>query len=390
MWFMLSVILVAILHVLDLLSILFAVKLLSYNPVELGLVSALWTLSLVLGSRFYGKRADRGLFRDTLSMSLASAIIYSILMVLSLRTGSKPLLAVAYAFHAQMYSSVRVTISTLMLEYFDYREWRNISLRYATGIYFVEGMILIGLSQVGFQSVVSNVAFTLVPLLILPVALMINLPRMDFMIERSLFRVDRLLNKTLMNIRNVVFTTPLIHDSFDISEAREVGLGGIVLGITGFVFSNEVFFTILPFILVNSCGFSLEVIIAMYGFGKFVSSLLIALVFRSASRSGLAIGITARSLALITIYLYSSNPMVIVLGLVVIYTSGLAINTTLYSLYNEATYGYGVYRYSILYETLSLIGSIASGFLYKTCGLLLLPLAVIVKLLSSSRLLSSR
>lgn len=390
MWFTLSTLFVALLQVFDLLSILLAVKLLSYNPIEIGLVSALWTLSLILGSRVYGKNADRGLFRETISVSIAFTLLYSILITISLKTGSKLFFALAYAMHAQAYSSVRITISTLILEYYDYHDWRNVSLRYATGVYLLEGLILITISLRGFQEIISNLAFILIPLLILPIILLNRLPRFDFLIERNLFRIDKLLNRTLMNIKNIVFTTPVLRGSIGDFQARDRGLTSVLLSIAGFVFSNEVFFTILPFILVKTRSLTIETVINMYGFGKLVSSILLTLLSRSVSKSGLAIAILIRSLALVTIYFYSNNPLATVSSLVIIYTSGLTINTTLYNLYNEATCGYGVYKYTILYETISLIGSISSGFLYKTYGLLLIPIAVVVKLALSSKLLSSK
>ncbi|MEM1734799.1 MAG: hypothetical protein QW242_02075 [Desulfurococcaceae archaeon] len=390
MWFTLSILLIALLQVLDLVSIILAVNFLFFSPVEVGLVSALWTLSFIMGSRVYGRSSDKGLFKGTLSFSTIFILLYSALISICLKTESKTLFTIAYAIHAQAYASARVTIMTLILEYYDYYNWRNVNLRYSSGVYFVDGLTLFILSLFGFRRIISNILVFTAILLITSILLLSTLPNLNLLIERNLFRLDRVLNKSLMNIKNVVFTIPIVDYKGRFFQSETVGFGSILSGIAGFIYSSEVFFTILPFIFIRTCGLSIDTVLLIYGFGKFVSSILVSIAFRTVSKAGLGIIILIRSLAFITIFLYPHNIFTVTLSLITIYVSGLTINAALYNLYNEATYGYGVYRYTIFCETISFIGSLTSGFLYRAFGLYLIPIAIMIKLMLLSRVMLSR
>lgn len=378
MWFTLSAMYLAVLQALDLFFILVAIRIFGFNPIEVSVFSTLWTLLFILGVRKAGYLTNKGLFNKAFRYAIVVVLLLAPTVTLTLTIYSKVLLYVSYLIHALSLSISRVTILSFMFEFFDYTVWRSVSVKLTVLTMFFEGLFLTLSSKLLDYGLLRIFISTLVLSTVMLIVLVVSIPMNILPLERRLFMIDRLLSKTLSNL-SFAESTPLvlIREGGYVNE-KTVSAKNICIALMGFVVSSEIYFTILPFILLNYVKLCLNDILLIYGLGKVLSSIIIYIFVKPIGRMGSFIVVTTRFLAITTSYFLLSNLHLTILVLSIIYFTGVLIDTALLNLYNEVTYGYGLAKYTGLKEFSSLIGSATCGFLYRALGLNVIPLGAFI------------
>ncbi|MEL9908650.1 MAG: hypothetical protein QXP97_01825 [Desulfurococcus sp.] len=366
---------IGLVSIMDLLVNLVAVKYFNFNAVELGLLNALWTLVFIPVVKIMDRLADAGKVRLLWYIGSSSMALLQALMYFSMILYSKQLIYVTYMVHTLVFASTRLAVNTYIFETRDSDSWNKASIMVSRLRLLSESVIIVSLALVGFSTIVTSgymylaILFTLLHFSGL---LVIHEPRLK--IERVLYRLESMLGKIFIPVKGLLTLSYLeINGSIPLSTriyaSALVPSGLIFLALVGFRLGNEYLWTPLPYYLTQVLRLGINDVLMVYGLGRLTAfALYIAirssLVFK---KSSFAAGILVRLLVLMILVNVKSSILIgFLLGL--IYLANDIIDSNLFLAFAKNRGGYGVGLYSLIGETISLIGSASSGYLYAVGG----------------------
>jgi len=375
LWFIFLGIYLALINMLDLLFNLVGLRLYGFNVVELGVFNAIWTLTYIFSARTANYFADHGWFKKMQTISFTSITLMSITLLFALDMSSKPLFYISYCLHAITASYARISIFTSMLEYFDSSKWRAVNRGFIKRVLLFEGFSLLIVALAGFKTVINNIHYLLLMVIIVSLVSIKVIPQPMLMIERLLFSIERNLMRMLTPIRaglSIGFQSIELPDKLsvftEVFERGGVGVATILLCLIGLRISNEYMLTPLPYHMLAH-DYMVESILIVYGFAKLLAPLLLLFIPTSTRSPGsLLSAILARLIASIALYsMITSLPLTIIL-LSVIFLVNSVLEAILYNLYIEATHGYKTGYYMLVNEFTGFTGSLTSGLIYMFYG----------------------
>ncbi|MET1159555.1 MAG: hypothetical protein ABWW65_01205 [Thermoprotei archaeon] len=393
MWLLVFAVYIALLGVLDLVYNVSGLVVFGFTVVELGVFNAMWTLIYAFSIRMATHTADRGAFRANSLSSILALIPSLILFGIALNSGIKPLLYTSYALHAVAVSCIRVSALTSILEGYDSSVWSRANRGFLVLVLIIEGLFLTGISLTGFSNLLANYSLLAVLATLIGILAFIVTPQPVFMIERIMYRIEKSLTRMLLPVRALLaldYYSITIPDKLSIAtrvvSGYKVSTGLVIIALVFLRISNEYLLTPLPYYLLNHLYLSINGVILVYGLAKLLAPLLLILVpYRGAAKGYYVVTLFTRLAAAIIMYLLASTEVHAVLLLVPILFTNTLLDTLLYSLYIESTYGYKTGYYSLVNEISGFMGSLTSGLLYIMLGV---PAILVVAVLSTLILLA--
>jgi len=365
---------VALLNFLDNLFNVLGVVLFHFTPVDLGVFNAVWTAAYILPVRVAGYMADKGLFKKMSFISTASLTLSIASLAAALSTSSSPLLYAAYTAHAFAYAFGRVSVDSSLLELYESRLWGWASRSLTVRVLVFEALAYLAVSRLGVLGLVSNLHYFTLAATAAALLYIAFTPQPTLLIERTLYKLERSLARTLSAIHSTPLYLPALSslDKPRVFEKRfsEGGVSAVSVLICLFWLrlSSEFLFTPLPAVMISR-GYSSSTLMAVYGFARLLAVLLLQLMPRDLLKPQTLIAVPlTRAIAVAALYSFMAIPAPAVAFLSLIYTANSILYVALYSLYVEATYGYRLGTYTLFNELVSFIGSLLSGYAYRALG----------------------
>jgi hypothetical protein len=334
------------------------------SPIYYSVVAAAWSVTYITGNKLFSALSDSGKNKD---LMLLAFVFISTSMLLFWKSTLMSV-TLAYFMHAMAVSTANLAMSTSIYEIFDSSDWKKYStfqrilqnlLRGTTLIVISSGIINATLSQVlMLTSAIGALSFFV-------------LPSISLGFERKL----HMLGKNVTDLIGFASTRGILTTAIENARSMEIGTisfigfsdrhlprGRILVSTFLAVAVGDFVFTAMPLLIKTSVTLSnYWMAQGITGITVAVAALLIKALLRGDKKIAIAI-IAMRGLwlSLAMPLMYSENT--IVFYLIGMYFLGLAMDTTLFNLYSEASSGYGAHSYFISREVGTLTGSLLAGF----------------------------
>lgn len=360
---------------------------LTASGLYLGVCNALWSASYILSSLLLGPLGDRGSARLLAAASAASAA----LSWLCLRELTEYGALAGYALHAISLAALNLALNAAILDNVDSDEWNRAILASRLAGQAVRGAVLLCAALAPGVSV----AALLQAAALLALASAALAPPSPIVSERRLFRLYYSLRELGSYIRASASLAYLERPATLVSALERAwpwgrGASPLRVGAVALLVScvGDYIFTALPLVMRGSVGLR-EAWLA-YGAAS-LALLPAAAAVRKAGDSGgrlVAALIVIRGLLLTLCLPAVGSATALALYVLMSSTLFIAIDTALYSMYVEASQGYGASLYYSLRELGSVVGGILGGLLvglgagpYSTTALAITALSAVLLLL---------
>jgi hypothetical protein len=370
---------------LDLLINIVAVRILKFNLQEIAILNALWTLVILFSSIHTEILSQRGYSKRLLLIGFLLLSASLIVLYLSTINTIREALYVSYMLHAVAFIYCRVGVQTSIVENYFSNIWGSINRRVSATTILLDGLFLILLSILWINVFTLSYSIILLVLyiftgflsyLIIPQPIL-RLTRLVEKIERNiavgLIPIDNLL--VLSSLDPYMNTTQIKTRS--LYRRISSGVGLIIISLVLFKISSEYLFTPLPYILINMMSLSTESVLMLYGLGKILASILLALIPLSKINNRIfSIAIAIRVFSVYTLLAIKLPSQVLSILLSLIYVCGVVIDISIYTTYLKITGGERITAYTMLGEIASFIGALTSSQALRTLGLTYLSLTI--------------
>jgi hypothetical protein len=370
---------------LDLLINIVAVRILKFNLQEIAILNALWTLVILFSSIHTEILSQRGYSKRLLLIGFLLLSASLIVLYLSTINTIREALYVSYMLHAVAFIYCRVGVQTSIVENYFSNIWGSINRRVSATTILLDGLFLTLLSILWINVFTLSYSIILLVLyiftgflsyLIIPQPIL-RLTRLVEKIERNiavgLIPIDNLL--VLSSLDPYMNTTQIKTRS--LYRRISSGVGLIIISLVLFKISSEYLFTPLPYILINMMSLSTESVLMLYGLGKILASILLALIPLSKINNRIfSIAIAIRVFSVYTLLAIKLPSQVLSILLSLIYVCGVVIDISIYTTYLKITGGERITAYTMLGEIASFIGALTSSQALRTLGLTYLSLTI--------------
>jgi hypothetical protein len=371
---------------LDLLINIVAVRILKFNLQEIAILNALWTLVILFSSIHTEILSQRGCSKRLLLIGFLLLSASLIVLYLSTINTIREALYVSYMLHAVAFIYCRVGVQTSIVENYFSNIWGSINRRVSATTILLDGLFLTLLSILWINVFTLSYSIILLVLyiftgflsyLIIPQPIL-RLTRLVEKIERNiavgLIPIDNLL--VLSSLDPYMNTTQIKTHSL-YRRISSGGVGLIIISLVLFKISSEYLFTPLPYILINMMSLSTESVLMLYGLGKILASILLALIPLSKINNRIfSIAIAIRVFSVYTLLAIKLPSQVLSILLSLIYVCGVVIDISIYTTYLKITSGERITAYTMLGEIASFIGALTSSQALRTLGLTYLSLTI--------------
>ncbi|MCC6034379.1 MAG: hypothetical protein LM567_02635 [Desulfurococcaceae archaeon] len=385
MWYYITSLLLALVNSLDLLINIVAVRILKFNLQEIAILNALWTLVILFSSIHTEILSQRGCSKRLLLIGFLLLSASLIVLYLSTINTIREALYVSYMLHAVAFIYCRVGVQTSIVENYFSNIWGSINRRVSATTILLDGLFLTLLSILWINVFTLSYSIILLVLyiftgllsyLIIPQPIL-RLTRLVEKIERNiavgLIPIDNLL--VLSSLDPYMNTTQIKTRS--LYRRISSGVGLIIISLVLFKISSEYLFTPLPYILINMMSLSTESVLMLYGLGKILASILLALIPLSKINNRIfSIAIAIRVFSVYTLLAIKLPSQVLSILLSLIYVCGVVIDISIYTTYLKITGGEKITAYTMLGEIASFIGALTSSQALRTLGLTYLSLTI--------------
>jgi hypothetical protein len=384
-WYYITSLLLALVNSLDLLINIVAVRILKFNLQEIAILNALWTLVILFSSIHTEILSQRGCSKRLLLIGFLLLSASLIVLYLSTINTIREALYVSYMLHAVAFIYCRVGVQTSIVENYFSNIWGSINRRVSATTILLDGLFLTLLSILWINVFTLSYSIILLVLyiftgflsyLIIPQPIL-RLTRLVEKIERNiavgLIPIDNLL--VLSSLDPYMNTTQIKTRS--LYRRISSGVGLIIISLVLFKISSEYLFTPLPYILINMMSLSTESVLMLYGLGKILASILLALIPLSKINNRIfSIAIAIRVFSVYTLLAIKLPSQVLSILLSLIYVCGVVIDISIYTTYLKITGGERITAYTMLGEIASFIGALTSSQALRTLGLTYLSLTI--------------
>lgn len=384
-WYYITSLLLALVNSLDLLINIVAVRILKFNLQEIAILNALWTLVILFSSIHTEMLSQRGCSKRLLLIGFLLLSASLIVLYLSTINTIREALYVSYMLHAVAFIYCRVGVQTSIVENYFSNIWGSINRRVSATTILLDGLFLTLLSILWINVFTLSYSIILLVLyiftgflsyLIIPQPIL-RLTRLVEKIERNiavgLIPIDNLL--VLSSLDPYMNTTQIKTRS--LYRRISSGVGLIIISLVLFKISSEYLFTPLPYILINMMSLSTESVLMLYGLGKILASILLALIPLSKINNRIfSIAIAIRVFSVYTLLAIKLPSQVLSILLSLIYVCGVVIDISIYTTYLKITGGERITAYTMLGEIASFIGALTSSQALRTLGLTYLSLTI--------------
>jgi len=384
-WYYITSLLLALVNSLDLLINIVAVRILKFDLQEIAILKALWALVILFSSIHTKILSQRGYSKRLLLIGFLLLSTSLIVLYLSTINTIREALYVSYMLHAVAFIYCRVGVQTSIVENYFSNIWGSINRRVSATTILLDGLFLTLLSILWINVFTLSYSIILLVLyiftgflsyLIIPQPIL-RLTRLVEKIERNiavgLIPIDNLL--VLSSLDPYMNTTQIKTRS--LYRRISSGLGLIIISLVLFRISSEYLFTPLPYILINMMSLSTESILMLYGLGKILASILLALIPLSKINNRIfSIAIAIRVFSVYTLLAIKLPSQVLSILLSLIYVCGVVIDISIYTTYLKITGGERITAYTMLGEIASFIGALTSSQALRTLGLTYLSLTI--------------
>jgi len=384
-WYYITSLLLALVNSLDLLINIVAVRILKFNLQEIAILNALWTLVILFSSIHTEILSQRGYSKRLLLIGFLLLSASLIVLYLSTINTIREALYVSYMLHAVAFIYCRVGVQTSIVENYFSNIWSSINRRVSATTILLDGLFLTLLSILWINVFTLSYSIILLVLyiftgflsyLIIPQPIL-RLTRLVEKIERNiavgLIPIDNLL--VLSSLDPYMNTTQIKTRS--LYRRISSGVGLIIISLVLFKISSEYLFTPLPYILINMMSLSTESVLMLYGLGKILASILLALIPLSKINNRIfSIAIAIRVFSVYTLLAIKLPSQVLSILLSLIYVCGVVIDISIYTTYLKITGGERITAYTMLGEIASFIGALTSSQALRTLGLTYLSLTI--------------
>jgi hypothetical protein len=370
---------------LDLLINIVAVRILKFNLQEIAILNALWTLVILFSSIHTEILSQRGYSKRLLLIGFLLLSASLIVLYLSTINTIREALYVSSMLHAVAFIYCRVGVQTSIVENYFSNIWGSINRRVSAITILLDGLFLTLLSILWINVFTLSYSIILLVLyiftgflsyLIIPQPIL-RLTRLVEKIERNiavgLIPIDNLL--VLSSLDPYMNTTQI--KTHSLYRRVSSGVGLIIISLVLFRISSEYLFTPLPYILINMMSLSTESVLMLYGLGKILASILLALIPLSKINNRIfSIAIAIRVFSVYTLLAIKLPSQVLSILLSLIYVCGVVIDISIYTTYLKITGGERITAYTMLGEIASFIGALTSSQALRTLGLTYLSLTI--------------
>ncbi len=377
MWILVLSIYLAIVTVFDLLFNLIGLKVFGFTVIEISVFNTFWTFTYALGAKFSNDLVDRGLFKKSSILSVVSMFLSITLLIPALNHVDRILLYTAYLFHGIALSSTRTTVFASLLEKYESSRWSIVNRRLLQLSLLIEGFLLIIISWYGFGQVFRNIYVIALFIILTGLFAIKYTPNPTLLVERPLFSIEKNLGKifsatdALLSISYAPLHVPSRIDLVrNYTGLESIKPSTIYYSLLGLRIANKYVLITLPYHMIYSTGIGFDNVIGIYGYARIFASLLMYMFINIdlLSRGSIASTLTIRLLSTILLYMFITNYYVSVTMLTLVFLSYALLDTILYNLYIEATYGYGTGHYVLVNEIGNLTGTLSSGLVYLYIG----------------------
>lgn len=384
-WYYITSLLLALVNSLDLLINIVAVRILKFNLQEIAILNALWTLVILFSSIHTEILSQRGCSKRLLLIGFLLLSASLIVLYLSTINTIREALYVSYMLHAVAFIYCRVGVQTSIVENYFSNIWGSINRRVSATTILLDGLFL------GLLSILWINVFTLSYSIILLVLYIFTGFLSYLIIPQPILRLTRLVEKIERNIAVglIPIDNLLVLSSLDpymnttqiktrsLYRRISSGVGLIIISLVLFKISSEYLFTPLPYILINMMSLSTESVLMLYGLGKILASILLALIPLSKINNRIfSIAIAIRVFSVYTLLAIKLPSQVLSILLSLIYVCGVVIDISIYTTYLKITGGERITAYTMLGEIASFIGALTSSQALRTLGLTYLSLTI--------------
>jgi hypothetical protein len=384
-WYYITSLLLALVNSLDLLINIVAVRILKFNLQEIAILNALWTLVILFSSIHTEMLSQRGCSKRLLLIGFLLLSASLIVLYLSTINTIREALYVSYMLHAVAFIYCRVGVQTSIVENYFSNIWGSINRRVSATTILLDGLFL------GLLSILWINVFTLSYSIILLVLYIFTGFLSYLIIPQPILRLTRLVEKIERNIAVglIPIDNLLVLSSLDpymnttqiktrsLYRRISSGVGLIIISLVLFKISSEYLFTPLPYILINMMSLSTESVLMLYGLGKILASILLALIPLSKINNRIfSIAIAIRVFSVYTLLAIKLPSQVLSILLSLIYVCGVVIDISIYTTYLKITGGERITAYTMLGEIASFIGALTSSQALRTLGLTYLSLTI--------------
>lgn len=384
-WYYITSLLLALVNSLDLLINIVAVRILKFNLQEIAILNALWTLVILFSSIHTEILSQRGYSKRLLLIGFLLLSASLIVLYLSTINTIREALYVSSMLHAVAFIYCRVGVQTSIVENYFSNIWGSINRRVSAITILLDGLFLTLLSILWINVFTLSYSIILLVLyiftgflsyLIIPQPIL-RLTRLVEKIERNiavgLIPIDNLL--VLSSLDPYMNTTQI--KTHSLYRRVSSGVGLIIISLVLFRISSEYLFTPLPYILINMMSLSTESVLMLYGLGKILASILLALIPLSKINNRIfSIAIAIRVFSVYTLLAIKLPSQVLSILLSLIYVCGVVIDISIYTTYLKITGGERITAYTMLGEIASFIGALTSSQALRTLGLTYLSLTI--------------
>jgi hypothetical protein len=366
-WLAPATVYLALLSATDLYLYLYIALQIRPNPMVLGLVSSLWSVTFVAASLTLCKVVERGANRLG---AVASAALLVLSILVPTLNGGLLYVATSYCLlHATALALGRVSVNVTLLEYVESSRWGLYNSLVNSASLAIRGvlLVLISYSYLTAESLVilalaaSTVFAWLLPPVVLPV-------------ERTLFRLSKRLNSLYWYARLAAVLPEVLDGSSTPSEIlRSIWDGGgelpsyrPLLGVFLVVASSDALAVVLPLVVSNCLGPTTTVLI--YGLSSLASALTVLALSKAPAFGSVA---TAAALArgvVIPALLALNRAEVALLYLVALSALFNLFNAANYVIYTNSSGGLSTFLYGVFSELGSVVGSALGGVLASYLG----------------------
>jgi hypothetical protein len=347
----------------------------------------MWILVLLLLSKSAEKYFYHGLSKKSILVANSALTASTLVLYLSILYSQRGLLYVSYAFHAVAFLHYRVGLQIGILENYFSHEWGFINKKVLTTTLLVDGLVL-SLLATWRLDVSKPGELTLILLQCLAAGLLAQLvtPQPIVRFTRIVEKLERNAELGLGLTDSLVLLASLGSSSnttwikMYLSRRRAVSTLTLLLtSLVVFKISSEYLWTPLPYILINTHGLSADSVLALYGAGKIIASVILHVLPQwISSELSVSLAILLRSTCTLTLLLLTPTSVIVATLLALIYSLGVVVDVTVYSAYLKITLGEKITLFPAISELAGFIGAVSSSSALSTLGLNLYSFIIVL------------
>lgn len=390
MWLKVGVIYSGSLSFLDLALFSYYAFVFKGSALELGALSAAWSVVYIIANLSLGGLADRGSNKALAYLSLISTLLMAFFFALH----SKVYVAIAYMFHALASTAAGLALSVSVLELLDSSSWGRANLAIRLGGYASRGILLILLSGTVEERGLTPYLYLAITL---GAVLSLSVTPIGLPIERQLYRFAKIVDELVDRASSWSLYSGSINPSalyiLNRSEREPRGFmshARILIAMLLVVALGDYVFVAFTKMVAGKMAYS-SYLHFMGAVALAICPVLYLLSRRSLDGKLYAASLTVLRGALFVIFLPRVNsPLDGALFMLASSALYASVEISLYSMYIQATEGYRTNLFFIAREAGSIVGSLAGGYLWVNAQSLYTPVAVAILALTLIQFLGKR